>query len=221
MTDDLIMREVNDAIRRDRAKDAWERNKMTLLALAIAVVIGTAGGQLYRSMKDGHNADMTNELLTAQRLLETGKAAEAAAAFGKTAEAQKGEQKALLQIWQARALITAGEEAKAKEVLADIIAHAKKDGTWRDLACVWTAGLGDLLPKECDTNTATPFARMKHELAAADAIAARDYTTARTQLAKLKGGNVTPEQQARAMQLELLLPPEQAAKADPLKTPAE
>jgi hypothetical protein len=215
MVDNTLMREINEDIRRDKARDFWKNNKTTLLAVAIAVVVGTGAGQVYHNMQNKRDAEMTAELLEAKQILESGKAKEAADLFEKAAATRKGDRKALLQVWQARAEVTAGDDKAASATLRDIIANGDRKSAWRDVACVWVAGLEGTLPKECASNEPSPLAQMKHELAAADALAAKDWTRARAEIASLRATpGISPEQQARAMQLELLLPPQETAKEE-------
>lgn len=211
---DQLLREINEDIRRDKVRSLWQRNKGALLALAIAVVVGTAGGQVYRSMKTKNDAVDTAGLLAGQELLESGKPAEAAARFKAAAAGARGEHKAMLHTWQARAELTAGNNDAARTTLATVIEEASKTGIWRDLACVWSAGLDGALPASCTTDGASPLLSLKRELAAADAIAASDYARARTEIDALRSASgATPQQQARAMQLELLLPPREPVPA--------
>jgi hypothetical protein len=214
MNDDSLLREINEDIRRDKARDAWNRNRGMLIALVVAIVVGTAGGQVYRTQKAKHDSGMTSALLDAKQELESGKPKEAAALLKQAAAKESGEDRALLQSWQARAELTAGDDAAAEATMADIIKTAAKDSAWRDLACIWTAGLKGAMPEACAGNGQSPLRGVKHEMAAATAMEAGDFDRARAELASLRAlPNATPEQQARAMQLELLLPPQESAAA--------
>lgn len=211
---DSLLREINEDIRRDKARDAWKKNRGMLIALVVAVIVGTAGGQVYRHQKMKNDSGMTSALLEAKQQLEAGKPKEAASLLGKAAAAESGDDRALLQSWQARAELTAGDDAAAEATMTEIIKTAAKDSTWRDLACVWMAGLKGAMPGECTGNGKSALAGVKHEMAAATAIEAGDFDRARAELASLRTmTNATPEQQARAMQLELLLPPQESAAA--------
>ena len=68
------------------------------------------------------------------------------------------------------------------------------------------------------SNDDTPLLATRRELIAADALKNGDFTRARAELAALEGSNgATGDQRIRAMQLKLLLPPEEEAKKEETK----
>ena len=89
MTDHLLQ-EVNHALRADRALTLWSRYRPVILALVVALILGTAahsGWDYYRQVR----GEKTMQALSNhQALLVAGQAKAAAEGFGAIAAAQRG-----------------------------------------------------------------------------------------------------------------------------------
>lgn len=213
---DILIREVNDAVRRDRAERMWKQNRVLLVALVVAIIVGTAGGQIYRHWKNERNAGFSDALVNATQAINGDDPKAAIAPLERLVAESRGEQEAIAGLWLARAQLRAGDTAQAGTTLAGVIATAERGSAWHDTACIWQAGLLDAWPEGCNTSVGSPLQPAKLELAAADALAAKDWERARTLLAKLREVSANlPEQRSRAQQLSLLLPPQpEAAPAE-------
>jgi hypothetical protein len=124
-----LFQEIDESLRADRLALFWARNKQTVIGCCIAVVLGTAASVAWRSHADSRAQQATGQLSAAQALLDQGKYADAAAAFGKVAEAG-GKQADFARIKEAEAYSAANRKDKAKTLLA----AGGKDSALGDLA---------------------------------------------------------------------------------------
>ncbi|MEX0344845.1 MAG: tetratricopeptide repeat protein [Rhizobiaceae bacterium] len=81
MSDDSFIREVDDELRQDRAKDLWRRYGIWVIAGAIAIVAGTAGIRGYQYWVDSQASASGDAFLQAMTLANEGKSDEALAAL--------------------------------------------------------------------------------------------------------------------------------------------
>lgn len=219
---DLLIQEVNDAVRRASAEKWWQENRGMLIALVVAIIVGTAGGQAYRSHKNKQDNSFTATLVEAAKTINSGDANDAIAPLKALSETAGGEQKSVALLWLARAELKADKKKDAQATLTQIVTTAQKNTVWQDTACVWLAGIAGGWPENCDAMAASPLQATKLELAASDRIAAQDWVAARRLIAALRTASENlPEQHRRSAQLELLLPPETADPADPVPSAKE
>lgn len=205
---DMLIQEVNDALRKERAEQFWVKNRGGLLALVVAVIVGTAGGQIYRSWKQDRNEAFATAIVEVQGQIETGRFAQANLALETLAKDYSGEQQQIARLWLARAQIAEGKAEAAETTLEALIESKGNPTSWKDAACVWHAGLTSTWHKACDALQDSPLQTVKLELAAATAIAKKDWDAARPLVKKLQElSEELPEQRVRAGQLALLLPP--------------
>lgn len=159
-----LLREVDEALRADRAANLWRQYRKTVLTIAAAIVLGTAahsGWQHYREAKGG---EWLLQLSEGRKLLDSGKTEEAITNFASVASETRGETKALAQVWQARALVVAERHDEAKTLLK---AAAVGNGLWADIACLRLAGL-DAGQADCLVAAhASPLAAVRGEWATA------------------------------------------------------
>lgn len=216
---DMLIQEVNEAVRRDKAERMWQENRGLLIALVVAIIVGTGGGQVYRNWKNEQNARFTTTLVEATGQINGGDVAKAETALKVLVNDARGEQKAIASLWLARAQLKQGDTKAAEKTLETIIQSGARGSAWHDAACVWHTGIRNEWAAGCDASADSPLRSTKLELATADAIAKGDWMKARSLLAQLKDAAKTlPEQRIRAQQLSLLLPPESApAETDEAK----
>ncbi len=173
MTDQLVQ-EVDDALRADKFSAFWRQYRTTFYAIAIALVLGTAahsGWQHYREVK---GSEMLGRLSENQQLLASGKAEEAARGFGAIAAGASGEFKDLALLWQARALLAAGDEDAAVSALKAAVAH--DSNLWTDVACLRLAGLDAEAAAPClKAENKSPLASTRAEWSAANLWAKGDH----------------------------------------------
>ena len=135
---DSLLREVDEALRADRAMNWWSTHRTRIIMVAVALVVGTAvnsGWQHYREVQGGK---VLTQFLENQKLMDSDKAAVAAEGFAAIAHAHRGELRDLAQVWQARALVVAGKKDDAIRVLQSVSAGKS---LWSDIACLRLAGL--------------------------------------------------------------------------------
>lgn len=216
---DMLIQEINEAVRRDKAERMWQENRGLLIALVVAIIVGTGGGQVYRHWKNEQNARFTSTLVEATGQINGGDVDKAETALKALAKDARGEQKTIASLWLARAQLKQGDTKAAGKTLETVIQTGERGSAWHDTACIWQTGIQGEWAKGCDASAASPLRSTKLELATADAIAKSDWVKARSLLAQLKDEAKTlPEQRIRAQQLSLLLPPESApAEADKAK----
>lgn len=197
-TTDSLLREVDEALRADRALSLWQQHRKTIIGMALALVLGTAASNVWQHYREARGGDTLYALSQAEKLLATGKAEEAAAGFKAVADQAGSELKPLAMIWQARALVLAG---KPEEAAAALKEAASGKGLWADIACLRLAGL-NAKEATCLSNAQTsPLASTRAEWAAAEAWAKGDATTAIAALEKIIADPATPpETSARLTQ---------------------
>lgn len=196
---DSLLQEVDQALRADRAAALWSKHKRTVIALAVALVLAAAGDSAWQHYREHRGGQQMEKLVASQKLLEAGKAEEAAKGFGEVAASNSGDLKSLALIWQSRALVKAEKKDEAMKALTEA---AKGASLWADVACLRLAGLDVMAAKPCLSSTAaSPLAGERAEWAAAGNWAAGDVAAAIASLEKLIADeNTTQEARSRMMQ---------------------
>jgi hypothetical protein len=163
---DNLLREVDEALRAERAASLWNTHKRTLMAIGVALVLAVAGKSGWHHYREAKGGSLLLELSQARDLMLANKPAEAAKAFATIADDTSGEQRALALVWQSRAEQATGENAAATEALK----HAVTTGQslWSDIACLRLAGLDAAAAEACLNNPAdSPLIAQRQEWAAA------------------------------------------------------
>ncbi len=219
---DMLISEVNDALRRAKAEKLWKNNRGLIIALVVAIIVGTAGGQIYRTQKNKSDAAFTSVLIAATQDMSSNKPERAIEPLEALVKESKGEQRTIAALWLARANFGANKSDEAVKGLEEIVAKADRGTAWHDAACVWLAGAKNTWPQECDATVKSPLRTTKLELAAADAIIAKDWEKARSLITQLtEASSDLPMQQTRVKQMALLLPPLESAGETTAKTDAK
>jgi hypothetical protein len=134
MSDDSFIREVNEEIRRDQAQALWDRYGPAAIALAVAVVIGTAAYVAYEywaETRANHSGDQFSQALA---LANSGKPDEALAAL-KTLETDGyGAYPLLARMRAATVLAEKGDFAGAVEEFDAVAADTSIPDAIRDIA---------------------------------------------------------------------------------------
>jgi len=137
-----IFREIEEDLQRDRFKKLWEKYGVLVVAAAIALVLGTAGWQVWKSYKLRHDQALGQRYAEAEQLAAAGKTKEAEDAFGKLAEEASGGYSALARLQEASLLAKAGNVEGAVAVYDKLAADDSVDRTYRDLATLLAASHG-------------------------------------------------------------------------------
>ena len=202
---DSLLKEVDAALRADRAGALWARHRSTVIAVIVALLVGTAASSAWHSYREAKGGEMLLKLTDAQKQLEGGKPAEAAQAFGDIAAGASGEFKDLALVWQSRALVNAGNTADAVAPLKEAVADGHN--LWADIACLRLAGLDAAAAEPClSAQAESPLAATRAEWAAAALWEKGDVAAAKAAMAKLLADPATsPDTRTKLMQWSAIM----------------
>lgn len=123
MSDDLIFREVDEDVRRERMEAAWKRYGGIAAGVAILIVAIVAGSVWWKDYQKSEREEQGAQFEAAQSLLANGQAAEAAAAFEVLAADGNSGYQVLAAIQAAEARAEAGEGDAALSAYDRMIAN--------------------------------------------------------------------------------------------------
>lgn len=174
---DSLLREVDEALRADRAANLWNTYKKPLIAIAVALVLGTAAKSAWHSYREAEGGKILTRLEAAKNLMIAEKPEEAAKQFAAVAADTSGEMKSLALVWQSRAEIGAKNREGAVKVLTE--AASTGASLWADIACLRLAGLDATAAKPClNADANSPLKAERAQWAAASAWAEGDSAAA-------------------------------------------
>ena len=215
-SDDSFIREVNEALQQDRLGLLWRRYGVLVIAVAVAIVLATAGFVAWETWRERALQGQGAAFAEADALLQGDKPKAAADAYGAVVE-NGGEGSAdLARLLRADALFQAKDEAAGMEALDGLAGSADADPILRDAAAVIAAmrRLNDASPNELQTaltplsEAGRPFRFTAKELLALLALRAGETERARGLLDDIqKAAGVPPGLKARADELLGTLPP--------------
>lgn len=197
---DSLLQEVDEALRADKAGALWAKYRTPLFAIAAALILGVAANAAWQAYREAKGGALLIKLTDAQKLLDGGKAADAAKAFGDIAAGASGEFKDLALVWQSRALVLSGKKDEAVTALKTAVADGHS--LWADIACLRLAGLDAASAKTClSANATSPLAATRAEWAAANLWAKGDVAGAKAAIEKiLADKNISGDTSARLTQ---------------------
>jgi hypothetical protein len=183
-----IFQEVDEEVRREKLKQLWERHSNLIVAGALLIVLAVAGWRGYDWWELRRASESGAQFEAAIALAESGKQAEAQAAFSKIAQDGSSGYRILARFREAAELAKT-DPAAAARLYASLAADSGLDRALRDLAAVReglilvdTAPLTELAAKlEPLTTADRPFRHTARELLAlsawrnADAAAAKRW----------------------------------------------
>jgi hypothetical protein len=181
-----IFHEVDEEVRRERLKKLWERYSIYIIAVAVLFVAGIAAWRGYEYWEGKKAAAAGTAFESAMTLGESGKHAEAEAAFAKIAAEAPSGYRALARL-QAAAELAQSKRAEAVKAYDEIAADASVGATLQDLAALRAAMLlVDTAPlKEMQqrldllAQAGRTFRHSARELLALSAWRSHDFTAAR------------------------------------------
>ena len=195
-----IFQEVDEEVRRDRYSKFWKDYGGYIIAVAVAVVLGTTASVGWKEYTTQRQQEESNRFAAAAALAAEGKQLEAAEAFRMlVAEAQEGY--ALLSRFRSvDALKEAGDTSGAVAVLEAIAADSSVDALYRDLATLLSIMhvLDDDDPTELRTRLMPLIAidgawrHSARELSAALALRIGDKELAKSEFKKLADDPMAP-----------------------------
>jgi|HigsolmetaAR204D_1030405.scaffolds.fasta_scaffold11592_3 hypothetical protein len=207
-----LFREVDEALREDRAKTLWDRYGSLVIALAAALVLGTAGFAFWQNHQAQQNQERSAMLAQVLTLAEENPA-EAADQFAALA-ASGGNQALLARFYEAGLRAEAGHSEAAVDLYREIAGDSSVSGTWRDLARLLAVmhGLDDDDPAVLEAELAplaaadSPWRFSAREMTGLLALRQGDTERARTLFAELADAPDAPAGvRARAGELAALL----------------
>ncbi|MBN9009240.1 MAG: tetratricopeptide repeat protein [Rhizobiales bacterium] len=146
-----IFREVDDDLRREQLKRMWDRYGTYVIALAVLIVVVTAGWRFYEYWQDTRAQASGDRFVAALRLADDGKHAEAAAALDELVKDGSGGYPLLATFRSAAEKAAAGDDKGAVAAYDAAASASGAPALVRDLArlraallLVGTASLDDL-----------------------------------------------------------------------------
>jgi hypothetical protein len=208
-----IFHEVDEEVRREQLKKLWDRYSIYLIALAIIVVAGIAAWRGYEWWEGKKAAAAGSAFETALTLSESGKHAEAEAAFAKIAAEAPAGYRVLARL-QAAAELAQIKPVEAVKAYDELAADASLGSGLQDLATlragmllVDTAPLSEMR-KRLDplVEPSRTFRHSARELLALSAWHNHDYVSARRYIDMIATDAETPPgARARADVLSALI----------------
>jgi len=208
-----IFQEVDEEVRREQLKKLWERYGAYLIAACIVLVVGVGAWRGYEWWQAKQAAQSGAAFEQAVTLAETGKHAEAAAAFAKLSTDGTAGYRVLARLREAAEL--ASTDRKAAVGAYDAIATDSRVGpVLQDLAAVRagyllvdSAPYSEILQRlESATASDRAFRHSAREILALSAWKAGDVSAARRWTEMIMGDPQTPPgQRSRAQMLSELI----------------
>lgn len=134
MKSDEFLREVDEAVRRERWLSLWSRYRGYIIGGMIAVVVGTAAGVGWRHYQESSRLDEARRFAAGLRLLEQGRAGEAAGLFAELANEADSGFMVLARLREAEAEGEAENRQAKIETLRSLAGDASASATYRSLA---------------------------------------------------------------------------------------
>lgn len=206
MSDDLIFREVDEDVRRERMETIWKRYGAYVLVGALLVVAAVAGVVFWQNYREADQRARGAAFEAGLDLLDAGQPGEAAATFDDIAADAPEGYRALAELQAAAARQKAGQEKEALATYDRLIGDEGLTDLHRDIARIKGAllalkldggdaaisRLGDL------PNSGSPFADAAREVNASALLAKGDRDGAIAMFREIADdANVTPAQRDR------------------------
>ncbi|MHC2296731.1 tetratricopeptide repeat protein [Rhizobium mongolense] len=111
--DDSFIREVNEELRSDQMKGAWRRFGRYIIAIAVLIVVGTAGKVAFDYWDDNRSSGTGDQFLAAMKLADENKSDEALAALATLEKEGHGAYPVLARMRAASVQAQKGDNAAA------------------------------------------------------------------------------------------------------------
>lgn len=134
MSDDSFIREVDEELRQDRAKQIWNRYSRWIIAAAVLIVVATGGYRAWEYYQNKQASDSGDKFLAAIQLSGEGKHDEAINSLKQLEQNGSGQYPALAKISQASELQKAGDYAGAIKQFDRVAEDKSVDPLLRQLA---------------------------------------------------------------------------------------
>lgn len=209
-----ILNEIDEDLRKDRAKALWKRYGKYVAAVVVLVILAAGGHTWWQSYQRSQQLDMASRYAAAVEtaLAAEGNAGAAADQLEALAKAADGGYAMIARMRAAALRAKAGDAAAAAALYEAVAADEGVDGLYRDLADVLAiaqagvageAATGDLLGRiERHTGEGAPWRFTARAVAAGLALKAGDTAGARQYLnAIIEDPNVPRQTRQRANEI--------------------
>ncbi len=198
MTDELI-REVNEAMKVDRAKQVWNTHGKSVISLAVVAILLIGGFSYWQHQQQATNEQWTTDLLAARVAFKAGDLEEAKKIYETLAKNSQGAQRQMAGLWLAKTQLRLANQEGVLSALDDVIkSDAKKEqSAFVVMACLQALALA---PEDARFQGCLPQASgaalkpLADEHRAVMLMAKGDYKAAQKALPQ---GVLPPAQQAR------------------------
>lgn len=191
---DLLIEEVNEALRRERLHRFWRQIRVPLLLAVALLILGTAGSSIYRHHEYQEKLAVSNMMLRGIVAYNQKQYEEASEEFTKAGKVASGEMLGLPLLWQVKGLLAEGKTEEAITVLQALIAPGAATLRVRDMACLHLYALSVDAGAACAGQSASPLQAGLRLLHAAQIWQAGDVTLAKAELEALSGDATTPKE---------------------------
>lgn len=134
-----IFDEISSELRRDRAREVWNRYGIFVIGLALAIILSVAGVSIYQAYIKNSNEAASLRFETMQSKIANAEAARAIEALARFAEAENNGYGLLADFHRARHLLDLGRKAEAVELFEKLAKQALLPPTLRDYARISAA----------------------------------------------------------------------------------
>jgi hypothetical protein len=134
MSDDSFVREVNDELRQDQLKGLWNRFGNIIIAIAVLIVLGTAGYRGWEYWRDQQSAKSGDAFLAAIELSRSGKQDDAFGALNEIAKSGSGQYPALAKLRIAGETLARGDKPAAIAAFDEVANDGSLDEAFRSVA---------------------------------------------------------------------------------------
>src|SRR3981189_1786523 len=210
-----LFNEVDEEVRRDQLKKLWDQYSIYIVALALLIIAGVGGWRGYQYLEGKKAAEAGAAFEKSAELSEANRHAEAEAAFADLAAKAPWGYRMLARLRTAAEVASRDKPAAAK-MFDDTAADTSVGAPERDLARIRAAQLlletttyPNMLQRlDPATAAGATFRHTARELLALSAWRANDTTAARQWLDLIANdGESPPSLRSRAEALQALLPP--------------
>lgn len=174
MADDELMRDVDEALRRERWQALWKQFGDKIIYLSVAVILFTAAIVFWQNHMLETLQARTDQIITGHELYSHGRYKEARDVFKEATGESKGKLKTLAYIWLAKSDLQLGEVSNALDALASAIPSPLEKDSLVAYACIQGAMMApedDRFVKCLPADDSDPFFAMSEEIKALDSIA--------------------------------------------------
>lgn len=146
---DVLLREVDEAVRQDELTGLWRRHGRTALIVSIAAILGFGGYLYWRDYREGQREEQSELLVTALDKLDAGQVARANSELAPLAEGSGGPAIAA-KLTRAAIALQDGKPKDAVAIYDAVAADSSAPQPYRDLAAVRSvaAQFEDLPPQQ-------------------------------------------------------------------------